>query len=792
MKAIGNLVRGVVAYVLLAVATIPAAALLNLVAVPASHAAVVSSIEVRGNQRVDDETIINYVGIRPGVSFSNADVDAGVKRLFSTGLFSDVRINQVVRTLVIVVEEYAIVNQVLFQGNKKLKDDDLARVVQLKPRGTFSQATLELDEQAIRDAYERIGRSDAVVTSQVIDLGENRKNVLFQITEGGRTKIAEINFVGNKAFSDRRLAGVISTKKSNLFSFLIREDVYDADRLRADEEALRRFYYNRGYADFRIISSTADLDDSNNEYRLTITVDEGDRYRFGSIEIESTVGGIDGESLRYLLETHEGDVYSAKDVEDSLVALTEHMSGLGYVFAQVTPRGNRDFDTRTIAVVFSIDQGARTYIQRIEIRGNTRTRDYVIRREFDIAEGDAFNRILVQRAKRRLEDLKFFTSVNISTVPGSEPDQIIMIVDVKEKATGEFSIGAGYSSGGLNPGPSVEIGITERNFLGRGQYIRVSVGGGQDNRTYQVSFTEPYFLGRRISAGFDIYRNTRNDTFYDQEATGATVRFGLPITEELSGQVAYNYSQQSYSYTGAAVPPTCPGAPGPLPACPVPTAIQNAVVISPWVKSSLSTALLYNSLDDPKLPHSGLYATVGAEFAGIGGSARFIKLTGRASYYRTLLDEADVVGVVTVGAGHVASLGGGGISIFDVFQANSRIVRGFEHAGFGPVSVATGEHVGGTTYFHGSVEAQFPVPVLPETFGVRAAVFADAGTLYNMPAAVAMEPVASNGSAIRASVGAGIIWDSPFGPLRIDYAIPVQKQPTDNVQEFNFGMTSQF
>lgn len=779
MKAICNLMRAAAAAVMLAIAAFSFGSALQLGAVSVAQAAVVSSIEVRGNQRVDDETIRSYVGIEPGVSFDNGDIDEAVKRLFSTGLFSDVSIGRVGRSLVVTVEEYAIVNQVLFQGNKKLKDDRLARVVQLKPRGTFSQSTLELDEQAIRDAYSAIGRSDAVVSSQVIDLGSNRVNVVFEVTEGGRTKIATINFVGNNAYSDRRLSGVIATKKSNLFSFIARDDVYDEDRLRADEEKLRRFYFNRGYADFRVISSTAELDDAQNEYIVTITMDEGERYRFGSVGIESTVSGVDGESLRHLLETHEGDVYSAKNVEDTLIALTEHLSGLGYAFAQVTPRGDRDFETRSISVVYSVDQGPRTYIQRIEIRGNTRTRDYVIRREFDISEGDAFNQVLVQRAKRRLEDLDYFTAVNIATAPGSQPDQVVLIVDVLEKSTGEFSVGAGYSTGGTNPGPTVEIGVTERNFLGRGQFIRVSVGGGEDTRNYQLSFTEPYLFGRRIAGGFDIYRQTREDGSYDTELTGATIRFGLPITEVLTSQIAYNFTQETYTLTGAL---------GIVP----PAAIVAAAAVSPWVKSSVSGSLVYNTIDDVKNPRDGIYATATAEMAGLGGDAKFAKFTGRAAYYRTLLDEADVVGVISGGAGHIAYYGGGIQRPFDLFQGSAKILRGFEASGWGPFDPGSVDHLGGTTYFHGSVEAQFPLPIVPESLGIKGAVFADAATLYGNSLPPTGAPLVSTGSALRASVGASLIWNSPFGPLRVDYAIPVEKQPTDQLQQFNFGISSRF
>lgn len=764
---------------------VPSSVAIQLVSATAVEAATVSRIEVRGNQRVDAETIRSYVNIAPGRQFSNVDIDEAVKRLFATGLFSDVRINQVGGTLVVEVDEYSIVNQVLFQGNKKLKDSQLSGSVQLKPRGTFSQTQLEADAEAVREAYRRVGREDATVSTQVIDLGENRVNVVFEVNEGGRTKIATINFVGNNAFGDRRLSDVISTKRSTILSFLFRNDIYDEERLRADEEALRRFYFNHGYADFQVISSVGELNEANNEYVITITVEEGERYNFGDVSIESTIEGVDSQALNPLIETRAGDVYSAKKVEDTIIAITERVAGMGYAFAQVTPRGDRNFENRTISVVYTVDEGPRTYVQRIEIRGNNRTRDYVIRREFDISEGDAFNQVLVQRAKRRLERLDYFERVEIATAPGSEPDQVVLVVDVVEKATGEFSIGAGYSTGGENEGVNVEGAITERNFLGRGQYIKLSASGGANARDFTLSFTEPYFLGRRISAGFDIYRQTRNYDNYDSELTGGSIRFGLPITEALTTQIAYNLTQEEYELDDDCLDPA-----GNV-VCNVSTAIVDGVETSPWIKSSISGTVLYNTIDDLKNPHDGIYATFTTEFAGLGGDAQFVKFTGRSNFYRTLSEEYDIVGLLVVGGGHVAATGND-LRVFDMFKNNDRMIRGFEYNGIGPADrLSNGEfdHLGGETYFHGTVEAQFPMPIIPESYGLKGAFFADAATLYSND--LGSNPV-STGMEWRASVGASLIWASPFGPLRVDYAVPVMKQDSDQVQNFNFGMSTRF
>jgi outer membrane protein insertion porin family len=803
MKAALKLLSAASAVALSAGMVVTGASVAQLLAVTAAQAAVVSEVVVRGNQRVDATTIREYVGIEPGEQFTNADIDEGVKRAFATGLFSDVRVNQSGSALVIEVDEYAIVNQVLFQGNQKIKDAQLAAAVQLQPRGTFSNALLESDAEAIRRAYSLVGRDDATVSGQVIDLGDNRVNVVFNIAEGGRTRIATINFVGNNAFGDGRLREVISTKRSNILSFLFRDDVYDEQRLRADEEALRRFYYNRGYADFQVVSSSAELDETSNEYTISITVDEGDRYTFGDISIESTVEGVDATALDSLIETRSGEVYSAEDVEDSIIALTERVSAMGYAFAQVTPRGDRNFENRTISVVYTIDQGPRTYVERIEIRGNTRTRDYVIRREFDISEGDAFNQVLVQRAKRRLERLDYFTAVNISTAPGSQPDQVILVVDVIEKSTGEFSIGGGYStdSGVGDGGFTAEASVTERNFLGRGQFIRVAIGGGLDGaRDYTLSFTEPYFLGRRISAGFDIYRQNRNYDGYDSQLTGGTIRFGLPITDALTTQLAYNYTQEEYEYDDGCdengdgiITPDDPATPGVDESeCDISEALQDAIDEGNWIKSSISAGLTYNTIDNIQNPRDGIYATFNTEYAGLGGDAEFIKVTGRASYYRTLLEEQDIVGLVTLGGGHIEGTGSDGLRVFDHFKSSPRIIRGFESNGIGPVDAETDDHLGGTTYFHATAEAQFPLPVLPESLGFRGAVFADAATLYGNDIDVAGVDVVGTDMEWRASVGLSLIWASPFGPLRVDYAQPVLKEDTDEVQEFNFGISTRF
>lgn len=790
----------------------------QLAVITAVEAAVVNRIEVRGNSRVEAETIRNFTRIQAGQNVSEAEQDEVVRRLFATGLFSDVRVSQSGGTLVVQVDENQIVNQVLFQGNSKIKDEQLMAAVQTQPRGAYSSATAQADVDAISAAYTSIGRSDAVVTVTTQQVGENRVNVIYNIQEGDRTKIASISIVGNNAFSDSRLKQTIALRESGLLSFIQRDDIYDEDRLRTDEETLRRFYFNRGYADFRVISSVAELDETQNSYFITITVDEGERYTFGNVAIDSTIPGIDSEALYGELETRPGEVYSAKDVEESLVNLTNSMANAGFAFAQVTPRGDRDFTNRTIAINYVIDQGPRAYVERIEIRGNTKTRDYVIRREFDVSEGDAFNQVLIQRAKQRLEDLKFFEKVSISTAPGAEPDRVIVIVDVVEKATGELSLGGGYTTGGDNAGPVAEVGITERNFLGRGQFIKVSAGFGKDTRNYSLSFTEPYFLGRRLAAGFDIYRSESTSGDYDSVRTGGDVRLAAPITENLTAQIAYNFKQEEFgddngtTYnrftesqlidgSGNVFESTC-GAPNPnnnivdpngnaalAPPYTDSPIINQAICESPYITSSVSYSLIYNTLDNANDPREGFIIQGGQEFAGLGGDANFIKTTGKASYFKLLNEEYDVIGQLSSAGGNVSTLGGDDLRVFDSFFKGQDIVRGFDYKGIGPRQ--NGVSIGGTNYANASAEATFPLPLISRDYGFRGAVFADAGSLWGSEFEGAPGVVGTD-AALRASAGVGLIWASPFGPLRVNYAHPFVKEDFDELQEFSFGFSSRF
>ena len=743
-----------------------------------AEAAVVKRIDVRGAARVGVDAVRSNLTIQPGKNFSNADIDESVKRLYATGYFSDVRISVSGAALVVSVNENQLVNQVVFNGNRKLKDDKLQAVVQTQALSPFSQSQIDADIQRIKEAYAAIGRNDVQVTTETFQVGNGRTNIAFVVNEGDRTKIGKIEFVGNNAYSDGRLASVILTKKSNFLSFLTRRDVYAEGKMRADEEALRQFYYNHGYPDFRIVSSDAAFDAAENEYTLTYTVEEGNRYDFGNVDVESTVDGVDAAELRGLVKTREGSTYEARDVQKSMEAISKRVSSEGYPFARVTPRGNRDFNNNTVGVTYVVDQGERAYVERIEIRGNTRTRDYVIRREFDLAEGDAFNQTMITRAKRRLEALGYFESVNISTAPGSAADRVVIVVDVKDQSTGSFGIGAGYSAG--SDALLLEASIEEKNFLGRGQFIRLAAGGGTDDaRSFNLSFTEPYFLGYRLAAGFDIFHTSNSaETYYDYTETGGTLRVTAPITDELATTFSYTYKQMKYDGQGAWNVGDNLSFP------------YESLVGKTWVQSSVANKLSYNTLDNMQLPHEGIQAILTNEIAGLGGDSDYYKITAKARGFYTFSDEADLIGSLTVQAGHVFALNDN-LNVYDQFMIGGKQIRGFENAGIGP-RMANGDALGGTTYITASAETTFPMPGIPQDFGLRGSFFADAGTLFGNDVNTNGEAHFSTSASMRASLGAGIVWASPFGPLRFDYAVPVMKESYDKKQNFRFSIANQF
>lgn len=758
-----------------------------------SQAATVSSIQVEGNRRIEASTIITYVTVEPGRNFGSRDLNDSLQSLFATGLFADVSLERRGNVLVVQVVENPVVRQVVFEGNRRLDDSALQTVVQLEPRRVLTESAVQSDTQRILESYRRNGRFAARVEPKLIEVGDNRVDLVFEIEEDERSSVSRITFIGNQAFSDGKLRDTITTSQSGLLSFLSSDDVYDPDRLDADRERLRRFYLNEGYADFRVVSAVAELDREQNAFFITFTVDEGPRYAFGNIEIDSTLRELDPEALYAVLETRPGGTYDASAVDRSIEALTIEVASLGYAFVQVRPRGDRNASDNTIDLTYFVDEGVRAYVERINISGNTRTRDYVIRREFDFAEGDAFNRVLLNRAERRLRALDFFDAVRITTSQGSAPDRIVLDVAVVEKSTGDFSLGAGFSTGG---GFTLELSVTERNFLGRGQFVRAAVGGGLDeNRTYDFSFTEPYFLGRRLAAGFDLYRRESGDTdttAYSTLANGGSLRVVAPITNNVSLGLSYTLDVTDYKL---AANTTASRAIEQLVGENPPNgAVSTIDQSNERITSSLTWTLVYDTIDNRTTPRDGYFARLRQTVAGLGGDANYARTSFDARAFRTLSADLDLVASVRVQAGNVWSWDDDNLLLVDGLFKGGDLVRGFDS--LGPRDAATGDALGGTTYAGVSAEVNFPIPMLSEQIGLRGAVFADAGTLFDPVGSLTNNTIAgltiNDDNTLRASVGGSVIWNSPFGPLRADYAYVLASEDYDDEQAFRFSAGARF
>lgn len=732
-----------------------------------AEAATLAAIQVRGNVRIDSATIRSYVPVRIGAEYGQGTLNDTLVALFVTGLFADVEVTGLSGTINIVVVENPVVAEVAFVGNRRVNTDDLTEIVQTASRGVLSTPIMEADKQRILQRYEQTGRSATVVV-EVQQLGGNVVNVLFRITEGARQRIATIDFVGNTAFSDRQLASVVDLRESGLLSWLSKNDIYSPEAMARDGELLRRHYLSTGYADFQVLSTNVATDPNNGDYIITINLSEGPLYRFGPVRVDSTIAGIDQNTFRRDIHIAAGRVFNAADLEQTLEDMAITLSNAGHPFARVVPRANRDYTNNTIELTLLVDEGARIYIERIDIAGNERTRDYVIRREFDFAEGDAYNRVLVDRVERRLRSTGLFDQVAIIEQQGSGPDQVILLVQVEERRTGQVSFTAGYSTA---DGIMGEISLTEENFLGRGQYLRLAFSIGPNNRNYSISFTEPYFLGRRLPIGFDIYRRSSvggGARPFDEAQNGGQIRLGLPLTESLALQLSYRFVNQVISNTTH--PFFTPGT------------INT---------SSITYGFTFSTIDNPRDPSRGLFLRASQELAGLGGNNNFLRSTVDARLYQPLGYNSPIIAAFRVQAGDIRGRNGQEVRVTDLFQLGGDNIRGFANAGFGPREIAAPNlGIGGQQYWTVNAELRFPFPILPPDAGFRGAVFADAGVLTGVPASLA--GLVNDGAELRASIGASIMWASPIGLLRLDFARVLRSASYDITQAIRFSIGGEF
>ena len=751
----------------------------------------VFSIQVEGNQRVEADTILSYLLIQPGEVPDPRLINLSIQTLYGTNLFSDVRIAIDGPNMVVFVEENPIVNRVILEGNRALADDKITDEIELQARAIFTRARVQSDVQRILQVYRQSGRFAAQVTPKIVELPQNRLDLVFEISEGPVTGVRRIAFVGNEAYSDRRLAGEIVTTEARWWRFFSSNDNYDPDRIEFDREQLRTFYNDRGYADFRVTSVVAELTPDQSDFYVTFVMDEGERYDFGDITVDTGIEDLNVDYLEAILPTQPGQLYNGSLIESAVDSLTFAAGAAGYAFVDISPRVSTNRETQTVDIRYVIEESPRVYIERIDVVGNTRTLDRVIRRELDIVEGDAFNQALLQVSRARVGQLGFFEDVEVEPYQGSAPDRARVEVRVTEQPTGELAFGAGFSS---TDAFLVDFSISERNLRGRGQFLRLRVSASSRRQQIDIRFTEPRFLDRNLAAGFDLFQvrsDFSREASFETQSTGFTLRAGFPLTRSVQAGVNYTLRSDEVDVFGVGVT----------------DAIRRAA--GSRVTSLLGYSLSWNRLDDVREPSNGFRVAFNQDFAGFGGDVRYVRSEIQAGWYKNLFRD-DIVFSLTGESGYLFSWGGDTARINDRFFKGGNTFRGFETAGIGPRVVVrrdepdedgdefrSGDALGGNFYAIGAAELSFPLG-LPEQYGIRGSLFTEVGTLGLLPEEDQIDedgsgnPFTVDRLAPRASAGLSVFWDSPFGPVRFDFAHAFVKEDYDRARFFRFSTRTGF
>jgi outer membrane protein insertion porin family len=750
-------------------------------ALPALAGGVIQAIQVVGNQRIEAGTIRSYLVVQPGDPFDPDRLDRSVKTLFSTGLFKNVQLSREGNVLIVNVEENPLVNKVAIEGNHRLSDDQIKPEIQTKPRAVYTPAMVEADRQKILDLYAKKGNFDATVTPQIIRQDQNRVDVVFQVAEGPTALISKIAMVGNHAFSESKLIDAISSREERWWRFLSTSDQYDPERLQYDKELLRRFYLKNGYADIEVLNATAELSPDRTGFFVTFTVHEGQRYRLGKVTATSQIKGITPDQLLGAVDLHEGDWYDGDAVGKADDAMQDYVHNRGYAFVEVKPRIKKNPENHTIDLLFDVGEGPRVYIERIDIVGNTRTKDKVIRREFRLAEGDAFNAELIRKTRQRLMDLGYFQGVDITTSPGSAPDKAIVTTRISEKATGQLSFGGGYST---DAGALLDVGLSERNLIGTG--IDAGINGvlAQRRSSINMSVTDPYFLDRNLVAGFDLFliqTDYLGTEPYDEKRFGGDWRLGYDINEHLRQVWSYTIADRDVFDVLLTSSPI----------------ILNEAGWS--LLSQVSQVITLDYRDSKLYPHSGWAIDFGTDYAGLGGTVDFLRGNVDAAYYIPLdrLMGDDQWGIkLSAGTGYMLELGGKD-EIIDRFFLGGDNLRGFQTGGAGPHDANTGDPLGGRYIWTESQELRFPLPGVPRDIGLTGRAFADVGALtdanFKAGSCANCGPIDISGSAApRIGAGVGISWKTQFGLINVDLTPFVVKQPHDETQIFRFGFGTRF
>ncbi|MCI5049017.1 MAG: outer membrane protein assembly factor BamA, partial [Rickettsiales bacterium] len=722
----------------------------------------IEEIAVFGNQRIETPTIETYLGIKAGQRASRYTIDKGLKELYKTGFFSDVAIEIRGRTLIVTVKENPSINRVAFEGNNDIDDEDLEKEITLRSRAIYTSTAVQNDVKRLLDVYRRNGKYSAIITPKIIQKERNRVDLVFEIEEGPETSIRHISFIGNRAFSSAALEDAINSEEHRWYKFLSGNDKYDPDRLEYDKELLRRFYRSEGYADFQVKSAFAELTPDKDAFYLTFTLDEGPKYTFGKIEIETELPEDKQPALLEFLSTQPEEQFDASEIEGSIDKMVELLGDEGFAFVDIDPILKRRNEDNIIDLTYHIKEGPRVYVERINIFGNMSTLDSVVRREFRLVEGDAYSVSKIRRSEQRLKNLGYFEDVKVNTEEGSSPDKVIVNVEVVEQSTGEISLGAGFSS---VDGPLADIGLTERNFLGRGQTLKFHILAAAERQQFDVGFTEPYLFGRDIAGGFDLYKITqdfRQESSFDRDATGGRLRAGYSLGEKLRHNVYYAFEQNEVSNIDADASRFIRDQEG-----------EN-------ITSIVGHSLVYDDRDNRFDPRSGWFAQINQDFAGLGGDDKFVRHEVMSEYYIPIAEQWTFM--LAGSAGHLAGINED-IRINQRFFVGGRDLRGFDSGGIGPRDITTDDALGGNVYYTASSEIRFPLG-LPEDLGFMGAIFLDVGSLWDVDD---NGPEVRDSGSLRAAAGFGISWRSPFGPIRIDFAKAFVKEDYDDTESIRFS-----
>ncbi|WP_306114086.1 MULTISPECIES: outer membrane protein assembly factor BamA [unclassified Roseovarius] len=732
------------------------------------------SITVEGNQRIETATILTYANIERGQTVSAAQVNDAYQAILGSGLFESVEIEPRGGTLLIKVVEFPTINKIAFEGNRKLKDEELEGFIESRSRQVFSPTKAERDAAIITDAYAQNGRSAARVTPRVIRRSDNRVDLVFEIFEGKAIEVQRIGFVGNKAYSDRRLRRVIESKQAGLLRALVARDTFVEDRLEFDKQVLTDFYQSRGYVDFRVTGTNAEIARARDAYFVTFNIQEGQQFRFGEVTTVSEMDGVDADEFQAALKVRPGIVYSPTLVENSIARMERLAVKKGIDFLRVEPRITRNDRALTLDVEFVLTRGPRVFVERIDIEGNTTTLDRVIRRQFDAVEGDPFNPRQIREAAERIRALRFFANTDVNAREGSRPDQVVVDVDVEETTTGSLSFGVTYSTNG---GVGASVGFRERNFLGRGQTLGFSFAGREDNLNYSIEFVEPAFLGRDVAFGLDFSLIETDSDFSLFDTINGIFRPSLtfPISENGRFEIFYNAEYKEMNdYTGNS------------------GILAAEVAQGDTFASALGYTFSYDTRRSGLNPNAGVLLSFGQEFGGLGGDRDYIETTVRAVAQTRVFNEEVTLRAIAEG-GALNYLGSQESRFVDRYSR--QIIRGFEPNGIGPIETQgfgqVGEQLGGNFFAALKFEAEFPLGT-PEEFGLSGGVFYDIGAIWDADTRNATGVVTSNGFEDRHVVGFSLFWSSPFGPLRLNFSQALKSEPGDLEQQFDVTVKTDF